>query len=170
MLIQAPGPKLDELAIRRFETDHAIEFPADYRRFLLECNGGKPFPDAFLAPGGDVEITVGWFYSLEDRDGMKGSLASLWADPMWTEAVKAGYLPIADDTGNQPIIMKINGSLAGRIVIEINGNYHFAAASFEDLLCRLEKREGLACNFLSRIMEESIMAKPEEERGYQYRI
>lgn len=156
--------------IRRFEVNHSIQFPADYRRFLLECNGGKPFPNAFLAQGGDVEITVSWFYSLEDRDGMIGSLASLWNEPRWINAIHEGYLPIADDTGNQPIIMKINGPSIGSIVIEIDGELFFAAASFEEFLRRLERRDGLSWNLLSRITLDSIMAKPDSERGYEYKI
>src|SRR5262245_6080836 len=38
------GPK----AIDEFERRHGFRLPADYREFLLECDGGEPITDALV--------------------------------------------------------------------------------------------------------------------------
>jgi hypothetical protein len=170
MIIRDSGPKLFEEDISEFEKEHHVAFPQDYRLFMLECNGGRPFPDAFLAPNGNVEVTVSKILTLYYDEDAFGSVADLWRDPAWSGAIEAGFIQIATDFGGQRIMMKTKGENSGRIVIQIDGEYFFAASSFKDFLSRLEKYDGFEKDILYRIKEEAILAKPEKERGYVYHI
>ena len=88
------GPALSVAEIEALERRLGASLPEDYRRFLLECNGGTPTRAAFGVDDGDDddEFWVDYFYRIDDHlagpaaDAPPGTLA------FWREALRA-YLP-----------------------------------------------------------------------------
>ena len=58
----ATAPEIGEL-----ERLIGSSLPSDYRRFLAEVNGGRPFPNAFEGPTGDGSV-LNWFFTLNQEE------------------------------------------------------------------------------------------------------
>jgi hypothetical protein len=168
MLIQHPGARITDEEIKAFESKFGINFPEDYRLFMLECNGGHPFPDAFRSPNGEVVVTVFELYPLYPINGFQSSLLTACNDPLMKDAVRHGYVQIAEDSGGHRILMIMKGDLAGRIIIELDSSYYYISHSFNELLRKLESREGVEADFLDGLKEKRILEKPKDQRGHVY--
>ena len=49
MKFRYPHPRITERDLQDYEDKHQIKLPADYRQFLLDCNGGRgPDIDTFI--------------------------------------------------------------------------------------------------------------------------
>lgn len=42
-----PAPDATAAAIAKWESDTGLRLPADYRAFMLRCDGGRPYPNIF---------------------------------------------------------------------------------------------------------------------------
>lgn len=89
------GPSLSVAEIEALEQRLDAPLPDDYRKFLLECNGGTPAWAAFRAgdeDGDGDEFWVDYFYRIDGHlagpaaDAPPGTLA------FWREVLR-GYLP-----------------------------------------------------------------------------
>lgn len=61
MEIDSPELALSESDIAKFEGDHHVRLPEQYRDHLLANNGGCPDRDTFY---GEIEVTIAWFLSV----------------------------------------------------------------------------------------------------------
>jgi cell wall assembly regulator SMI1 len=110
---ERPGPKVRAAEIAKFEREIGFKLPADYRKFLLVHNGGKPCPDNFKQVVGD-KIIVNWvqrFYSLEASGGLRME---------WWEARREfppGWIPIGSDCGGEALCICLNKKGYGVIAV-----------------------------------------------------
>ncbi len=140
MFIKNPGSPITKLDIERFEKAHHVKLADEHRDFLLEFNGGSPYPNAFAASSG-VEVVISRIFSLFYH--ALGDLDGCCSEPEWKNALKKGYIQIADDLAGQRIIIATKGSAAGAIYISIDGELYLIAKSFNDLLRQAESAVGV---------------------------
>ena len=68
------NPALPEATVRKFECDHKVTLPQDYRRFLIEAGNGGAGPYYGVFKLGEMDD--GWGYSAwEENNGFVGSLS-----------------------------------------------------------------------------------------------
>jgi hypothetical protein len=109
---QHSGKSLTETEIQQFEQRHGLTLPEDYQKFLLQFNGGMPFPQA-CETASDFRIGVLQLYSLNDDFPYDLDHACLSTD--WEEAYDNGYLQVGHDPGGSGILMSTRGSDRGAI-------------------------------------------------------
>ena len=93
----------------RFEDRIGSPLPPDYRRFLLEHNGGRPETEFWVDPPG---VSIDNFFSLGKR-----GLDSVY-DLEWnrrTLGLSSAYLPIATDAGGNALALCLIGDDAGAV-------------------------------------------------------
>ena len=105
--IENPGPRLSDADISKFEQRIGAVLPEQYRRFLLEFDGGIPTPDTIDVEGlpgasTDVQVFFGIGSSIESSD-LNRNLTTL------AERLEDELLPIATDSGGNV------GSSAGSV-------------------------------------------------------
>ena len=91
-----------------------VTLPDQYRRFLLDFNGGTPTPDTVDIkdlPGAsaDVQIFFGIGRSVESSD-LEWNLATL------AERLEEGLLPIASDSGGSVFCLSLQGRGRGAVL------------------------------------------------------
>jgi SMI1 / KNR4 family (SUKH-1) len=111
------GPVVAEADVRRFERRIIAELPADYRRFLLEVNGGRTAAThcTFTMRRGarQTETTLNTLFSLDDPDESR-DLAT-WQ--LYGEDRLPGGLEIGADDGGSPIVLALAGPHRGEVWI-----------------------------------------------------
>jgi hypothetical protein len=111
--IENPGPRILEADIRDFERRIGEPLPEEYRRFLLEFNGGAPSPDTIDIeglPGSSVDVQV--FFGIGravTSSGIEWNMATLAA------RLKEGLLPIACDSGGSVFCLSLKGCKRGTV-------------------------------------------------------
>jgi cell wall assembly regulator SMI1 len=106
---------LTESELASVERELGVEFPRDYRRFLLEQNGGRPVDDWMLDTPlshslGGVEPCD--FFSL----GRSGEYDMSWMlDSYGVDWLAAGLLPVAEDGGGNVICLSLRGDDYGAV-------------------------------------------------------
>ena len=63
--MECRGPRVDEAEVSAFEQRHGIAFPDDYRRFLLEVNGGGLADENTWV----AQLYINGLLSLAEKDG-----------------------------------------------------------------------------------------------------
>ena len=131
--IHLPGVPLSEPELRAFEERHCVLLPQDYRRFMLEHNGGVPVPNMFVTKDG-FEVQVGNLYhiggSLPIDPGRQDIRPEFrqeepwkqWVSDLdeqcssldWEEAYGKGILQIGADFGGSSLFL-CTKAFAGRI-------------------------------------------------------
>lgn len=149
-IYEGNGP-LSETRLQTAEQTLGVQFPPDYRAFLLRVNGGYPEPDGFniqWAPGqvcGEDwrRTSMSWFYAITDDD--VGNLLKI------NRVDFAGRLPpetvaIASDAGGNQLLLALGGPHRGKVLLwikdheagddEVPGydNVGVVADSFEDFI------------------------------------
>jgi hypothetical protein len=133
---------LDE--VRSFERLNGLKLPAEYVRFLLEKNGGRPERPNFKVPGWPGQASmVGDFYGL--RPGEICSLQYWFTE--FRDTLPPGFLAIADDPGGNLICIATLGAEGGKIyywdptpdwdLSEQTGNLFRVADTFDQFLEQL---------------------------------
>ncbi|MGK3998678.1 SMI1/KNR4 family protein [Sorangium sp. So ce1024] len=112
--IENHGPRISDNDIANFEERLGAVLPEDYRRFLLEFNGGSPTPDTVNIEGlpgayADVQTFFGIGRTIESSN-LDWNLATL------TERLEAGMLPIAVDSGGNVFCLAIQGHRRGSVL------------------------------------------------------
>jgi len=101
------GPVIDESTVTAFEHSIGHRLPDDYRRFLLEVNGGDPADSNRRAPFG----LLNRFFSLADPDDdMSLETANSFPEPPSPELLCIG----ADGTGTAVFVV-IAGGRRGQV-------------------------------------------------------
>ena len=100
MQLTKPGPSLSGHDIVGFEQEIEVRLPEDYRRFLLDHNGGFPNPPVGYEFEGEVH-EIGIFDSLltSSDSGLRRAYVDF-------QRYQSGYLPIAGDYGERDICIK----------------------------------------------------------------
>jgi len=138
-------PEIKEADVQRSEGDLGLIFPLDYRRFLLNFNGGNPVPNYLLIPDLNEKVVVECFLGIgrPHFDLIK-----------WTAEVRHSldlpdeFIPIAFDPGGNNLIMKSADYGSPEIYYWDSGrhfnlstddeNAFFVADSFTELLTKFD--------------------------------
>ena len=110
--LERPYPPLSADEIGRFEKQHGIVLPQEYRQFLLQSNGGAPIPDGFDVPGWAHKASgMQRFFGIR-----KGDINDLdRVCEVYNERVPSDLLPIASDSFGNVIAIGIKGKRRGKI-------------------------------------------------------
>lgn len=97
--IDNPGRSISESELDEVSSAIGLDFPADYKNFLLKYNGGSPDPDAITIKEHEEEVgTVQLFFGI-DREIESSCLK--WVYDELRDRIPDSYLPIAcSDTGD----------------------------------------------------------------------
>jgi hypothetical protein len=158
-----PAGRTTDAQISAFETYVSYKLPTDYRQFLLQHNGGRPEPDAFVlkAHRGDEEDIVMCFFPMRDLKvgtASGGDLEELRICPLqcawdylqsdlenlYSEAgIEEPLLPKGTDGSGNYLCIVLDGVHAGSIVFldHETGETFSLAVSFTAFLCSLRQRE-----------------------------
>jgi hypothetical protein len=101
-----------EARVQAFEAQVGARLPDDFRRFLLQYNGGKPLPSGFrmaLRTGPYADSLVHSLDSLYDED-----ICNLESTVRW-QRVPFGVITIGCDPGGNGICLVIAGERRGQI-------------------------------------------------------
>ena len=112
--VEKRGPKVTETAIGKIEARVGAPLPSDYRRFLLQSNGGVPTPDVIDVEGlpgspTDVQVFFGIGRSVESSC-LDWNLATL------AGRLEAGLLPIACDSGGNVFCLSLRQPELGSVL------------------------------------------------------
>jgi hypothetical protein len=109
------GPTVTDADVRRIEQHVGAELPGDYRRFLLEVNGGRTAEThcTFTMRRGaqHTGTVLNTFFSLDDPDESR-DLAT-WQ--RYGEDRLPGGLEIGADDGGSPIVLVLAGRHRGEV-------------------------------------------------------
>jgi hypothetical protein len=138
------NPPIDAQAVDEFERYLGMSLPEDYRRFLLEHNGGQPTPADFLISAAKGWDTVDYFLGLKAEEIILSleEAAKHRKDHLPSNMISIGY-----DPGHSIICLSIQGADVGNIYFwdadfEVVGapdysNLHQLADSFDEFLSKL---------------------------------
>ena len=113
LTIKRSREPLQEQDITRVEAELGYSLPPQYRRFLLQHNGGRPHPDAFLIADNPVDDhgLVDMFLCVKPGD-LYHIVA--WA-ARYRSRIPAELLPIAVDPGGNLICLATQGERTGKV-------------------------------------------------------
>lgn len=103
--------KLDEVQQRL-----QLEFPAEYREFLLKYNGGKPTPNTFTFTdhsGKQSDSLVHYFLAIYGNH--IDDLAVEYSDLLSDERILPHLVPIANDPFGNLIVLSVGGEDQGKV-------------------------------------------------------
>ena len=112
--IEDSNPPISENEIRDVEQKFGIQFPEQYRQFLLQHNGGHPEPNVFAVPGDPIpgqSSMLEWFYCIDSTDVNHIERMIL----TFRERMPSECIPIGCDPGGNQICLVISGDDAGKI-------------------------------------------------------
>jgi cell wall assembly regulator SMI1 len=108
------GSQLTNESIARFESELEIELPQDYKRFLLENNGGEPQGNwafdffEFNVPDKTSSI-IRYFYKVFDNQTHEvDDLKSIYKALVGSGQILKKYLPIAEDPFGNIIFLGVD--------------------------------------------------------------
>ncbi|WP_413366263.1 SMI1/KNR4 family protein [Lysinibacillus sp. 3P01SB] len=138
--IQKIHEKLSLKDLEAFERKHKVKFPALYREFLLECNGGYAEPNIFYVSSEEGESVLNVFYGIGN---MYDNLDKKF--DFFDELIEIGFIPIADDSAGNQICLGVKNNLAEKIYFwnheqeadDPKENMYFLAENINDFLHRL---------------------------------
>ena len=95
--------------INDFEETNEVKLPEDYKQFLIEHNGGRPYPYISPVANSDVQWIYGMVY--------EPNYASLfWHIEIFQKRIPSWYFPIANDSGGNLYLMSLYYENLGIIV------------------------------------------------------
>ena len=92
-------------AVAQFEKNHDILLPEEYKTFLISYNGGDTLQTTFKIKKESSDIRA--FYGFENAD-YEYSFQYLLDHDFLSEHIQAGYLPIAEDSFGNHILLGIS--------------------------------------------------------------
>ena len=146
--IEEPGKKIEESDIDKYCRIIGKKIPGDYRRFLLEYNGGRPEPDYFeIENHFEGEGNVAWFFRIESP---VEATDLVWCYISIRDHIIGGYVPIAYSASSDEILLSLRSENFGEVWWYDNkrlwegatGNdlYFKLADSFSDFLAKFKER------------------------------
>ncbi len=116
------APKVTEEALQAVEKKYSCRLPDDYRRFLLQSNGGFPSPDCVVFTEADLKTAsdVFCFFAIGDER----SWASLeWHCDTFSGRLPKGTLPIARDSCGNLWLLSVGSTSPGAVFFWDHGSY-----------------------------------------------
>ncbi|MDF7670803.1 SMI1/KNR4 family protein [Orbaceae bacterium ESL0721] len=138
--------------IALFEETLGIKIPDTYRDFLKKYNGGQTIDAYFDINGESSDIRC--FYGFEEQNEYCG-FSQLMQDDSFTSAIENGYLPIAEDSWGNSIVIGISELNYGEISFydhEID-TYNYLCPNFKDFISQIESQEYVPLSIEERIQE-----------------
>lgn len=136
------GPKAKPMQLRSFEKALPASLPGDYRRFLVEVNGGSPPERIIRVPVAEEEVLVHYLFGV----GRKPDILD-WRGLLRRELPEA-FIPIAKDPGGNFYILGLAGDEEGKVCYwdahqsfktsSSNGNTYPLTDSFTGFLALLK--------------------------------
>ncbi|MDF7669753.1 SMI1/KNR4 family protein [Orbaceae bacterium ESL0721] len=136
--------------IALFERALSIKLPAVYADFLKKYNGGYTLDTGFDINGESSDIR--YFYGFEEQDEYC-DFSQLMQYHSFTSAIENGYLPIAEDSCGNYIVIGINELNYGKISFwdhEID-TYNYLCPNFKDFISKIESLEYVPLSIEERI-------------------
>jgi hypothetical protein len=143
--IKDHGPELSESDISDLEKRLSAMLPKDYRRFLLEFNGGRPVPDIVDIdglPGSEADVQA--FFGIDDP---VESYNIDWNLKTLAGRLEAGLLPIGCDSGGNVFCISLRKRDRGAVLycdlqsvfadLEAKPDVYPVASDFETFLSGL---------------------------------
>jgi len=127
-------PPTTELHVQAFEARLGYRLPADYREFLLLCNGGHPEPASFIFKDSQRSAVIQFLELTTVED---------WAKAL-TDGLPAGTLPIASATRGI-LLLGVDRGKRGKIYVSRfppgpGRAVELVADSFDMLMRKLEEK------------------------------
>lgn len=133
-----PGPELSNADLDAFERQHRIVMPVQYRAFLLNWNGGYPYPADFAVPGDDPaepSIRLDSFGRIPSSSGPPASARAPHEIYGPAEGIRLGNgstLAIAGDSSDGVLFLGATGNALGRVYWHPDWTHSFG--DLEDLV------------------------------------
>src|SRR5438105_1828158 len=108
------APMVTEDTLQAVEKKYAFQLPDDYRKFLLENNGGFPWPNCvtFTEAGRKTASDVFCYFAIRD----KRAWASLeWHFDTFSGRLPKNTVPIARDSCGNLWLLTVGGERAGSV-------------------------------------------------------
>ncbi|MDF7670680.1 SMI1/KNR4 family protein [Orbaceae bacterium ESL0721] len=141
--------------IALFEETLGIKIPDTYRDFLKKYNGGQTIDAYFDINGESSDIRC--FYGFEEQDEYC-DFPQVMQYNSFTSAIENGYLPIAEDSFGNYIVIGIGKLNYGKISFwdhEID-TYNYLCPNFKDFISQIKSHE-----YVPLSIEERIQARKE---------
>src|SRR6185436_8431089 len=132
------------------ERTMGVTFPAGYREFMLEHNGGKPSKRDFVfveEKGPYTDSSVRGFYPIEDSGRLDLESKYKVFCQVQPPRIPRDMMPIAGDSFGNQICIGVSGPRCGHVYFwdhehededePTYGNMHLLARSFSEFLTRL---------------------------------
>jgi hypothetical protein len=138
-------PAVSEADVQRYEERLGVQFPDDYRSFLLVTNGGMPAPHHFVVPDENHVLYVSFLYAIKNEHAISDLVYELedLASRM-TGKLPDGFIVIGRDPGDSNFLLGTRGDHAGQVWFwdterQVRGtnptaNTYWLADSFADFL------------------------------------
>ncbi|MDF7670259.1 SMI1/KNR4 family protein [Orbaceae bacterium ESL0721] len=136
--------------IALFEETLSIKIPDTYSDFLKKYNGGYTLDTDFDINGESSDIRC--FYGFEEQKEYC-DFSHLMQYNSFTSAIENGYLPIAEDSCGNYIVIGIGQLNYGKISFwdhEID-TYHYLCPNFKDFISQIESLEYVPLSIEERI-------------------
>lgn len=143
--IKKAGPKIEVSDIANVERQFARHLPDDYKRFLLEFNGGEPETNRFDVPATGTASAVRFFYSIlsaEKDDDL------VHEQRLLRGRLSDGMLAIAEDGCGNRICLSLTPGDSGTVYFwdheferedDLTAPLAKLAASFDSFFVSLQK-------------------------------
>ena len=109
------GPSVSYADVERLETTIGRILPDDFKRFLMQFNGGRPEPNTYPLLGLDKNPygVVHFFFGI---DGPIESYSLDWVYEVASGRIPDNLFPIACDDGGDLLCLSLYGDDAGSVV------------------------------------------------------
>lgn len=142
MKISNSYPKVSKEQINRFERESCLSLPEDYKKFILENNGGEPDLDCIDIPDWDGSRTaLSKFFGIEtnNADDLKQILTNV------VDILPKKYLPFAEDSGGNLFCLDLSrGKTNGKIIFwdhhaSVTESIYNVCDNFKEFISKLYK-------------------------------
>lgn len=113
-IFSEPGPKVSAADVAEFESRHNAQLPEDYRRFLLDVNGGGTTEVACNFGQGILNGML----SLNDVDREFNDLDA-WNDRVRRDLKTGELIVIGYDDGGARILLAVAGERRGQVWMQL---------------------------------------------------
>jgi hypothetical protein len=110
--LKSLGPPLDEASVVALERRLGTSLPSDYRRFLIESNGGVPLRRGFRSQASGQEWSINVIFGLTRPLASSNVQSNIEAT---SETRPAGQLPIAATDTGEFVLLSIGGRRPGAV-------------------------------------------------------
>jgi cell wall assembly regulator SMI1 len=151
MKIESYNHPITEDDIKVFERENNIILPNDYKKFLIEYNGGEPLSSLFKLNRELGTIVINNLYGLNTKEKYDDIIKAMQT---YSNRISNQFIPIGDDPGGDQIVLGISGDFKGKVYFwdhntelendvftenELPENMYFLADSFDEFIDKLEE-------------------------------